>query len=90
MNYGIIVPETLHVGFRALPSWDVCASDVNRLRHWRVHVRTTYFCPVVFDVSSTSRIVYVTITIITEDSANPCIYQQFASDVTNLTYVTGA
>ena len=28
----------------------------------------------VFDVSSTSRIAYVTITIINEDSANPCLF----------------
>ena len=51
--YSIIVPATLHVGFRALPSWDLCASDVNRLRHWRMHSRSSYVCPMVFDVSST-------------------------------------
>ena len=55
----------------------LCASDVNRLRHWRMLVRTSYDCPLVFDVSSTPRIAYVTITIISEDSAN----QQSASDV---------
>ena len=43
----------------------------------------------VFDVSRTSRIVYVTITIISEDSANPCLFQQYASDVNDLAYVTG-
>ena len=35
-----IVTPTLF-GFRALPSWDLCASDVNHLRHWRMHVRTS-------------------------------------------------
>ena len=69
MNYSIIIPETLHVEFRALPSCDLCASDVNRLRHWRLHVRTIYVYPMVFDVSSTSRVAYITITIISEDSA---------------------
>ena len=44
----------------------------------------------VFDVSSTSQIAYVTITIISEDSANLCLFQQSASDVNNLAYVTGA
>ena len=44
----------------------------------------------VFDVYSTSRIAYVTITIINEDSANPCLFQQCASDVNDLAYVTGA
>ena len=43
-----------------------------------------------FDVSSTSRIAYVTITIISEDSANPGRFQQCASDVNDLAYVTGA
>ena len=42
----------------------------------RMPVRTSYVCPVVFDVSSTSQIAYVTITIITEDSANPYLFQQ--------------
>ena len=71
-------------------SWDLYASDVNRLRHWRMHIRTSYVCPMVFDVSSTSRIAYVTITITSEDSANPCLFQQCASDVNELAYVTGA
>ena len=71
-------------------SWDLCASDVNRLRHWRMHVRTSYVCPVVFDVSSTSLIAYVTITIISEDSPNTCLFQQCASDANDLAYVTGA
>ena len=43
----------------------------------------------VFDVSSTLRIAYVTITIISEDSANPFLFQQCASDVYDLAYVTG-
>ena len=73
-----------------LPSWDLCVSDVNRLRHWRMHVRKSYICSMVFHVSSTSRIAYVTITIISEDSANPCLFQQSASDINNLAYVTGA
>ena len=90
MNYNIIVPETLYVGFRALPSLDLCTSDINRLRHWHMHVRTSYVCPMVFDVSSTSRIAYITVTIISEDSANPCLFQQCASDVSDLAYVTGA
>ena len=47
-------------------------------------------CPVVFDVSSTSRIAYVTITISSEDSANPCLFQRCASDMNYLAYVTGA
>ena len=46
--------------------------------------------PMVFDVSSMSRTAYVTITIISEDSANPCFLQQSASDVNDLAYVTGA
>ena len=29
-------------------------------------------------------------TIISEDSANPCLFQQYASDVNDLAYVTGA
>ena len=74
--------------FRALPSWDLCASDVNRLGHWRMHVRTFYICPMVFDVSSMSRIVYVTI--ISEDSANPCLFHHCASDINDLAYVIGA
>ena len=53
-------------------SWDLCASDVNRLRH--MHVRTSYVCPMVFDVYSISRIAYVTITIFSKDSANPCLF----------------
>ena len=44
----------------------------------------------VFNVSSSSRIAYVTITIISEDSANPCHFQQCASDVNDLAYVPGA
>ena len=44
----------------------------------------------VFDVSSTSRIAYVTIAIIREDAANPCLFQQCASDVNDLAYDTGA
>ena len=44
----------------------------------------------VFYVSSTSRIAYVTINIISEDSANPCLFQQCANDVNDLAYVTGA
>ena len=55
-----------------------------------MHVRTSYIYPMVFDVPSTSRITYVTITIINEDSANPCLFQQCASDVNDLAYVTGA
>ena len=43
----------------------------------------------VFDVSSTSRIAYVTITIISEDSANPCLFQQCASHKNDLAYVIG-
>ena len=70
-------------------SWDLCASDVNRLYYWRMHVWTSKVCPIVFDVYSTSRIAYVTITIISEDSANPCLFQQCASDVNDLAYVTG-
>ena len=41
----------------------------------------------VFDVSITSRIAYVTIRIISEDPANPCLIQ---SDVNDLADVTGA
>ena len=89
MNCSVIVPETLHDGFRALPSWDLCASDINRLRHWRMHVRTSYVWPKLFDVSSTSRNAYITITIISKDSANSCLFQQCASDVNDLAYVTG-
>ena len=44
----------------------------------------------VFDVPSTSWVAYVTSTIISEDSANPCLFQQCASDVNDLAYVTGA
>ena len=47
-------------------------------------------CLVVFDVSSTSRIAYVTITIISEDSAKPCLFHHCASDVNDLAYVTDA
>ena len=47
-------------------------------------------CQTVFDFSSTSRIAYVTITIISEDSTNPCLFQQCASDVNDVAYVTGA
>ena len=52
-----------------------------RLRHWCMHVRASYVCPVVFDVSGTSRIAYVTITIINEVTANHFLFQQCASDV---------
>ena len=69
---------------------ETCASDINRLRHWRMHLRTSNVCPIVFVVSNTSRITYVTITIASEDSANPCLFQQCASDVNDLAYVTGA
>ena len=44
----------------------------------------------VFDVTSMSRIAYVTITITSEDSANPNLFQQCANDVGDLAYVTGA
>ena len=44
----------------------------------------------VFDVSSKSRVADVTVTIISEDSTNPCLFQQCASDVNDLAYVTGA
>ena len=54
-----------------------------------MHVRTSYVCSMVFDVSSMSRIAYVTTTIISEDSANPFLFQQSASDVNILAYVTG-
>ena len=43
----------------------------------------------VFDVSSMSYIAYIAITIFTEDSAKPCLFQQYASDVNDLAYVTG-
>ena len=43
----------------------------------------------VFDVSSTSQIAYVTITIISDDSTNPCLFKQCTSDINDLTYVTG-
>ena len=55
-----------------------------------MHVQTSYVCQMVFDVSSTSLIAYVTITIISEDSTNPWLFQQCASDVNDLAYVTGA
>ena len=55
-----------------------------------MHVQTSYVCPMVFYVSSMSRIAYVTITIISEDSANPCLFQQCVSDVNDFDYVTGA
>ena len=90
LNKSINQSETLHVGFRALPSLPSCASDVNRLRHWCMHVRTSHVCPMVFDVSSTSRIAYVTIIIVSKDSANPCLFQQCANDVNDLAYVIGA
>ena len=54
------------------------------------HVRTSYVCPMVFAVSSMSRIAYVTITVVSEDSTNPCLFQQCASDINDLAYVTGA
>ena len=44
----------------------------------------------VFGVSSTLQITYVTITIISEDSANAGLFQQCASDVNYLAYVTDA
>ena len=59
-------------------------SDVNRLRHWRIHVRTSYVCPTVYDVSSTSRFAYVTIIIVPRASARLCLFQQSASDVNDL------
>ena len=58
-----------------------------------MHARTSYVCLMVFDVSSRLRIAYVTITIIShnsEDSTNPCLFQQCVSDVNDLAYVTGA
>ena len=61
-------------------------SEVNLLRHWRMHVRAFYICPMVFDVS---RFAFVTITIFREDSAKLCLFQQCVSDVNDLAYVTG-
>ena len=55
-----------------------------------MHVRTLYVCPVTFDVSRTSRIAYVIITIFSVDSANPCLFQQCVSDVNDLSYVIGS
>ena len=56
--------------------------------HLRMHIRTSYACPMVFDVSSMSR--FVTITILHEASAKLCLFQQCASDVNDLAYVTGS
>ena len=65
-------------------------SDVSRLHHWRMHDRTSYVCPMVFDVSSTSRFSYVTITILREASTNHCLFQQCTSDVNDLASITGS
>ena len=66
------------------------SSDVNCLRHWRMHVQTSYVCPMVFDVSSTSWFAYVTIIILCEASAKFRLLQQWASDVNDLAYITGS
>ena len=63
-------------------------SDVNRLRRWHKHVRTSYVCPMTFDMSSTSRFAYVTITIMFGASAKFCLFLQRASDINDLVYVT--
>ena len=44
----------------------------------------------VFDVSSTSRIAYVTITIISEDFRQSSPFSTMRSDVNDLAYVTDA
>ena len=41
------------------------------------------------NVDSKSRIAYITITIISKDSANPCPFQQCTSDLNDLADVTG-
>ena len=43
-----------------------------------------------FDVSSTSPFAYVTITIMREASARPCLFQPCTSDVNNFAYLTGS
>ena len=67
-----------------------CASEVSGLHHWRMHVRTSYVCPVVFDVSSMLRFAYNTITIKRETSAKPCLFQQCTSDISDWVYVIGS
>ena len=44
----------------------------------------------VFDISSMSRIAYITITIFGEDSTNPCLFQQCTSAINDLAYITGS
>ena len=62
-------------------------SDVSGLRHWRLHTRTSYICPMVFDVSST---LWFAFTILCNASANHCFFHQWASDLNDLAYVTGS
>ena len=57
--------------------------DVKRLHNWCMPVRTSYVH--LFDVSSTSRFVYVTITII-HDASSSFVFHQCASDVSDWTY----
>ena len=59
------------------PTIEKGAIDVNRLLYALLaHAR--------------SNIAYVIIIIISDDSANPCLFQQCASNVNDLAYVTGA
>ena len=66
-------------------------SDINRLRHWHMHVWTSYVCPRVFylmyPVHRDLPTLLTHITILHEASAKLCHFQQCTSDVNDLAYI---